>query len=209
MRAVGPLRASLASRERNALCDLLLELGPDAPTLCAGWRSVDLAAHLYVRDHRPDTMPGMNLKVAPLAHWTERVQQGARDRLAWDELVSHVRSGPPKLLRRVDASINTLEFFVHHEDLRRAQPGWEPRPLSPADEAELWRYMGWLKRRASEKKTVPGAVATDWLQPDRLAPAQAKAHIGVNLKGPVGEVALWVMGRRSVARAAVVDPEAA
>jgi len=193
----------LAKRERLALCELLIELGPDAPTLCEGWRSADLAAHVYVRDHRPDAMPGMSLKPALLTRWTQRAQDGARDRLAWDELVSRVRSGPPRLTRSLDPSINTLELFVHHEDLRRAQPGWEPRPLTPADEAELWRYMGWLKRRPSAKKTSPGAVATDWLQPDGLPPAQAKAHIGSNLKGPVGEMALWLMGRRAVARVVV------
>jgi hypothetical protein len=33
-------------RERQTLCDLLADLGPDAPTLCEGWTTLDLAAHL-------------------------------------------------------------------------------------------------------------------------------------------------------------------
>ena len=43
------------------------------------------------------------------------------------------RGGPqartPLALPLVDDVVNTLEFFVHHEDIRRAQPGWEPRSL--------------------------------------------------------------------------------
>ena len=37
----------LAQRERTALADLLEELGPDAPTLCAGWSAIDLATHAF------------------------------------------------------------------------------------------------------------------------------------------------------------------
>ena len=65
---------SIASRERAALADLLVELGPDAPTLCAGWDTRDLAAHLAVRERRPDATPGV--AVPALAGWTERVQTG-------------------------------------------------------------------------------------------------------------------------------------
>ena len=45
---------SFARDERIALCDLLDETGPEAPTLCEGWRTLDLAAHLVLREHRPD-----------------------------------------------------------------------------------------------------------------------------------------------------------
>ena len=85
---------SFARRERAALCDLLTELGPDAPTLCEGWRSADLAAHLFIREHRPDAVPGFRLKFAPVQAWTKRVQDGARDTLTWEALISKVRVGP-------------------------------------------------------------------------------------------------------------------
>ena len=52
---------SVASDERAALCDLLDELGPDQPTLCEGWQTRDLAAHLVVREHRLDAAPGILL----------------------------------------------------------------------------------------------------------------------------------------------------
>ena len=40
------MSTSLARRERDALCDLALLLGPDAPTLCEGWDARDLVTHL-------------------------------------------------------------------------------------------------------------------------------------------------------------------
>ena len=44
---------SLASRERAALSDDLLRIGPDRPTLCEGWKTRDLLAHLLVRERQP------------------------------------------------------------------------------------------------------------------------------------------------------------
>nr|BFF25281.1 hypothetical protein GCM10025732_32460 [Glycomyces mayteni] len=38
-------------RERRDLCELLAEVGPDAPTMCEGWTALDLAAHLVLREH--------------------------------------------------------------------------------------------------------------------------------------------------------------
>ena len=45
---------SFSDSERQLLADLFLEVGPEAPTLCAGWTTTDLAAHLWVREHRPE-----------------------------------------------------------------------------------------------------------------------------------------------------------
>ena len=53
-------------RERYALCDTFEAVGPDAPTLCTPWRTRDLAAHLVIREGRPDAAVG--LLVPPLAH---------------------------------------------------------------------------------------------------------------------------------------------
>src|SRR5271165_5327974 len=120
---------SLAQQERATLCDIFVELGPDAPTLCEGWTTADLAAHLVVRERRPDSGPGL---VWPrLADYTDKVRIAARDRMSWEELVETVRRGPPLLLRPFDGAMNTVEYFIHVEDVRRAQSGWEPRPLDP------------------------------------------------------------------------------
>src|SRR5262249_33102419 len=62
---------SYARDERTALCALLGETGPGAPTLCEGWRTGDLAAHLVMRERRPDAAAG--LLGGPLAGHTRRV----------------------------------------------------------------------------------------------------------------------------------------
>ena len=90
--------------ERHALCDSLLELGPDAPTLCDPWRTRDLAAHLVLREHQP--VLAIGIWFAPLEGAMERgqAQIAAGDYAA---LVEKVRSGPPwwspTRLARVDA----------------------------------------------------------------------------------------------------------
>src|SRR5271154_6271499 len=100
---------SLAQQERTTLSDLLLERGPQAPTLCEGWLTADLAEHLVVRERRPDSGPG--LVWPPLAGYTDKDRRAARDRTARPELVESVRRGPPLLLRPFDGPMNTVEFF--------------------------------------------------------------------------------------------------
>src|ERR1700691_2735784 len=128
--------AALAQGQREILCELLVELGPDAPTLCAGWTTADLAAHLVVRERRPDSGPG--LVWPPLAGYTDRVRRTVRARTPWETLVEKVRGGPPLLLRSFDGPMNTVEFFIHVEDVRRAGDSWEPRPISPELADALW-----------------------------------------------------------------------
>ena len=110
---------ALASSERSALADLMLEVGPDAPTLCGTWTTRDLAAHLVVRATRPDAAAGIVL--GPLASYTEKVM-AAVARRPWADLVAEVRSGPPRWsplsLAALDRATNTIEYFVHHEDVR-------------------------------------------------------------------------------------------
>jgi uncharacterized protein (TIGR03085 family) len=187
---------SLASSERSELCDLLLDLGPDAPTLCEGWDTKDLAAHLMVRESRPDASVG--IVVNPLAGWTEKVQQAAA-RKPYPELVAKVRSGPPRFsifaLPGVDAATNTLEYFVHHEDVRRAQPDWSPRDLPTESRSILWKRL-----RASSKmlfRNAPMGVVLDPTDVDDVGPIPD--HPGaVILRGPVAELAMHAHGRSEV-----------
>ena len=160
----GSLRSLLAvtspaRAERSALCDLFLTVGPDAPTLAGDWTTRDLAAHLVVRERRPDAGPGI---VTPFLHdYSERVRIAERER-PWTELVERVRQGPPRWnpmhLEAVDALVNTVEFFVHHEDVRRAAPGWTSRalgrPLEEALASSIGRMGGVLVRKTHRR---PGA----------------------------------------------------
>lgn len=137
------LGMGVASDERRQLCDLLAQLGPEAPTLCQGWTTRDLAVHLVVREQRPDAIAGRFLR--SLSERGERVQGELRAQ-GWPELIEQVRQGPPKWnplgFRGVDEAVNSAEFYVHHEDVRRAQPGWQPRPSEPEREDALWKALG-------------------------------------------------------------------
>jgi uncharacterized protein (TIGR03085 family) len=183
------------SLERRRLAELMDELGPDAPTLCEGWDVRDLAAHLVLRERRPDAAGG--ILIGKLASYTERVQTNiaAGD---WIPLIEQVRSGPPfwspARIDRVDRVVNTLEFFVHHEDVRRAQPDWMPRDISEDLADDLYDSL-----RRGARLLGRGSKAGVTLEPDG-----GRGRIIMNddepmviVRGPVGELVLWIHGRKT------------
>ena len=183
-----------AQHERQTLVDLFEELGPEAPTLCAGWTTKDLAAHLVVRERRPDSGPG--LVWAPLAGYTDRVRLAARDRMTWPELIDRVRGGPPALLKPLDPAMNTVEYFIHVEDVRRAQPTWQPRPLTPSVADALWKRVG----PGGMAKAVGATVEV--ASPGR-EPKTAGHGPTVVVSGDPGELTLFGSGRQRAARVEV------
>ena len=149
----------VARQERQELCDLLLEVGPEAPTLCAGWMTRDLAAHLVVRESRPDAAVGILVK--PLAGYADSVQAKVAMR-PWPELVRDVRTGPPLLsvfrLPGAQGLADPFEFAVHHEDVRRARPGWVPRELPTGEQDLLWQRLARAGRLLARKSPVGVAL---------------------------------------------------
>jgi uncharacterized protein (TIGR03085 family) len=182
--------SDLAQQERHTLCDLFVERGDDAPTLCEGWVTKDLAAHLVVRERRPDSGPG--LVWPPLADYTDKVRRAVRDRMSWDELVDTVRRGPPLLLRPFDGAMNTVEFFIHVEDVRRAQHDWEPRAISPELADALWARVG----PGGMAKKVPATIVIT--SPGR-ADKQSGAGPRLTLAGDPGELTMFGAGRQAAA----------
>lgn len=183
-----------AQVERRGLASLLLEVGPDAPTLCEGWTTRDLAAHLVLRESRPDAAVGIVLP--PLAPRTQRLQRDLASG-PWAGLVERVRSGPPAWVRPFDEAMNTVEYFVHHEDVRRATAGWEPRPLDPVEEDALWRRL-----RALARLNLRRAGVTVTLEAPGHAPLRAGRGEGeVRLVGPPSELVLVCFGRGAHSRA--------
>ena len=81
---------SLASRQRDSLCDLMSELGPLAPTMCDGWNVGDLAAHLWIREHKPASLPGIGSQQIQVNHFA-----GLRPKAIQhvDSLVHPIREG--------------------------------------------------------------------------------------------------------------------
>ena len=199
---------SYSRDERLALCALLDKTGPDAPTLCEGWTTGDLAAHLVLREHRPDAAAGV--VGGPLAGYTARVQRRIRERTPFPDLVQIIRSGPPRLsvlaLPGVDEHTNAVEFFVHHEDVRRAAPGWRPRELSSGQSDMLWQRLR-MARFLLRKAPVGVELARDDIDTGRTdgdGPAYRitakNATPAVTVVGSPAELTMWVMGRRTAAR---------
>jgi uncharacterized protein (TIGR03085 family) len=181
----------LAQQERQTVCDLLIAVGPDAPTLCEGWNTADLAAHLVVRERRPDSGPG--LVWPPMAGYTDKVRLSTKDRTPWDTLVEKVRSGPPLLLRPFDGAMNTIEYFIHAEDVRRAQPNWTPRELSPELADALWARVG---PGGLAKKVPATIVISSPGRPDKVAGTGPR----LELTGDPGELTLFGAGRQAASK---------
>ena len=209
---------SYSRDERLALCALLDETGPDAPTLCEGWTTGDLAAHLVLRERRPDAAAGV--AGGPLAGYTAHVQQRIRQRIPFADLVRMIRSGPPRLsvmaLPGLDERVNAVEFFVHHEDVRRAADGWEPRALGSGESDMLWgrlRMARFMLRKApvgvelarddadpATEDTATGNTATGNAGGAPYRITARNATPAVTVVGSPAELTLWVMGRRAAAR---------
>ena len=195
---------SRAGAQRQAVADACAELGPDAPTLCEGWTTKELVAHVYVREHRPDAALGV-LPLGPLSAYTERVMSSVLRVHPYAELVEESRTPPPWLrAKRLDDAINTVEFFVHTEDARRAN-GLAPRPSDDQLERWLWRR---LRRQARMMfRRVPAQVQ---LVPDVGDPVVVgKGGPAVEVRGAPSEILLLAYNRKEAADVTVVgDREA-
>jgi uncharacterized protein (TIGR03085 family) len=192
---------SPAAAERAALCDLFDEVGETAPTIDEGWNATDLAAHLLVRETRPDALAG--LIIPPLHGYTAKVEAAKRAATPFAELVSRLRSGPPFWsplgLPVVRDKGNLHEFFIHHEDVRRAQPAWKVRELTPATTAGLWNVVRMMAPMLA--KGLTGArvdLKTPAGGERSLGPVGAKQQ--VTITGEPGEILLYLSGRRPFAQ---------
>jgi uncharacterized protein (TIGR03085 family) len=203
-----------APAERLALADALLAAGPDAPTLCEGWATRDLAAHLVLRERRPDAGAGIVLK--PLAGHTKRVQDhlASGDYPALVDKVRHPLALSPVRLGAVEEAMNLVEFFVHHEDVRRGTPGWTVRELPEAYERAL---LG--RARLAARLSTRGFPATIAVRPTRGEPFRVGAggeqvpreqvrgeRIQVEVGGAPGELLLFFTGRQRAADVELTGP---
>ncbi|GGT13019.1 TIGR03085 family metal-binding protein [Streptomyces chromofuscus] len=189
--------STFAKRERLLLADLLETAGPEAPTLCEGWLTRDLAAHVVVRERRPDAAGGVLIK--QLAPRLEKVMEEYAAK-PYEELIQLIRTGPPRFspfqLKQIDEVSNTIEFYVHTEDVRRAQSDWTRRELDPVFQDALWSRLERTARLMG--RGVPTGLVLR--RPDGQT---AVAHRGtpvVTVTGEPSELLLYVYGRRDAAK---------
>ena len=189
---------SVAQRERAALVEILRAVGPDAPTLCEGWTTRDLAAHLVVRERRPDALPG--LLFGPLASYTARLQNQLTTSTTWLDLVEMFASGPPmlSLFKVLDPLVSIHEMFVHHEDVRRAQTSWEPRELDARSAAAVKRRIAMISRAGMSKSMAAVPARLTLRTPDGQTVVSVGSGSPVTVKGEPLELLLFAFGRNAV-----------
>jgi uncharacterized protein (TIGR03085 family) len=192
-----------AQRERAALVETMRTVGPDAPTLCGDWTTRDLAAHLVVRERRLDATAGV--AVPFLAGYTAKVQRQVTQSTDWDELLDKISSGPPLYspFKIFDPVANMGEMFIHHEDVRRAKAGWEPRPLDDATVRALGRGLPIMARLTLAK--APARITLRTPQGKDLVTLGRGPELTIT--GDPQELLLFISGRDAVRLTFDGEPE--
>ena len=195
----------LDARERVQLCQRFEELGPDAPTLCEGWSTLDLAAHLAVRERNPLAGPGILLgdAVAPLGRLTDRAMAKEKAR-GYDRVVERVRTGPPFgpfAIPGLRTQINLVEYVVHHEDVRRANAMAARDGVDDLQDA-LWPLFTRLARFAL--RGLPDGVEVHLDRPGGERKVVGHGDRVVTVTGEPVEHLLWAYGRGAASEVDVV-----
>jgi uncharacterized protein (TIGR03085 family) len=183
---------TLTAEERAEICESFAEVGPDAPTLCEGWTTRDLLAHMLVRERRQDAAVGIVLPFLRkhAADVTAKVKAEP-----WDDMIKQFRDGPPIwspwAIPVLGDKFNLAEFFIHHEDIRRAQPEWAPREGNEARDDALWKPLKLMGRMLVRKSPV-GVTLRSAGRDDVVA---KKGERGVVLVGLPGEIVIHLFGR--------------
>lgn len=189
--------------ERAALADTLRDVGPDAPTLCEGWRARDLAAHVVIREREPLASAGLVVKALAPRTARRQAQVAAGD---YPTLVTQIRT--PPIWSTVsnpitDETFNLMEMYIHTEDVRRAQPGWKPRDLDPGLVDALWARCRGMARFGLRR--FRATVTVDW--PGHATVAAGAGGPEVTLRGEPTELILFLYGRQAVADVELDGPE--
>ena len=186
---------TFSAAQRNKLKELFLQLGPNAPTLCEGWETKDLAAHLCIRENRVDAAAGMF--ISQLQPRLERLTEEtlARD---YETVVQEWAAGPPRWFKAGDAKMNTMEHFIHHEDVRRANGMTDPQPLSEAANRQLYAALKLFSSSKLRKSQSPVVLYPCGFDRIIVADKKGVSENGsdvTRISGEVGELLLWVSGR--------------
>jgi uncharacterized protein (TIGR03085 family) len=184
---------------------LLEDVGPEAPTLCDGWTTYDLTAHLVLRESDPLAVPG--IVIPALARLTDRGMRRLKAAHDYPTLVDRLRNGPPVWSPmgwpKLEPAMNTMEFFVHHEDVLRAVGPLARRDLPARSQGMLWAGI------KAQGKTLARRCPTGLrlVRTDKDASTTVKAgEPVVTVRGLPAEIALYLFGRGAVADVEIDGP---
>jgi uncharacterized protein (TIGR03083 family) len=193
-------------RERASLADLLDGLTPEeweAPSLCAGWRVREVAAHLALAHTGPGTA------LAGLVR-----ARGSFDRMVRDTALRHAAVPTGRLTAEIRAMVGSrrrapgissleplLDVLVHGQDI--AVPLGLPREM-PVDAAAAAATRVW---------TMPWPMSATFAARRRLRGLQLvatdtgwSAGAGERVEGPVGALLLLLTGRTGAAAGRLSGP---
>jgi uncharacterized protein (TIGR03085 family) len=138
----------------------------------------------------------------PLAGYTARSHERLKSRKSFAELIEAFRNGPPRFspfaLPKMDEAANTVEYFVHHEDVRRAGDDWGPRELDPALSEALWSRLKSGGRFFVRSAPVGVELARDEGAEQTASPYRVTVKRSaplVTVTGSPAELTLWAFGR--------------
>ena len=185
-----------AFHERRHLVQLMRDLGPDAPTLCEGWSTKDLAAHIAIRERRPDAAIGIIAKAA--SRHTNNVMASYANK-PWKELLHLVEEGAPIWnplgLPNLDSAVNLFEMFVHHEDVRRAASDWKQRSLHAELDDALWKRMA-SSGKLMWRRAKVGIVLDNGTS--QIVVKSASNGRTVMISGSTADLVLLTYGRKAI-----------
>lgn len=203
---VDPVWAAI-DRERSRLADLLDDLddaGWDVPSLCAGWRVREVAAHLALAH----TGVRQALREAIRA-------RGGFDRMIRDSALRHAAVTPPdQLVAQIRAMVGSrrhapgithleplIDVLVHGQDIALPLGLAHPVPVDAAAVAatRVWTTPWPLATAFDTRRRMRGlrlvATDTDW-----------SAGEGERVEGPVAALLLLMTGRTAAAAARLSGP---
>jgi len=185
----------ISKSERQGLVETLKALGPDAPTLCEGWMTKHLLAHLIMRETEPVNASGILLK------GRQKQTQNRLEELSthFESNLSKLMSGPPlwNPMRYLDKWVNALEMLIHHEDVLRAQPNWQRRKFTESETKELDFLL-----KIAPRFLVRGAKVLPTLVVGEL-PTTGR----IILRGDQVDLLLFLAGRQSASTVSIEGDE--
>lgn len=177
---------TLAQRQRAALCDNFERVGALAPTRCGDWLAQDLAAHLWIREHRLAALPGIGS--ARFAARTQQIQTEALHRFGFLGLVNRLRSVGP-IMAPLDRLVNASEYLIHNFDLARAND--LAVDLTRQDQAEVLRVVKLFARMTQRSFGNRLVVEPQGFVGFAIGQGDQPTHVA----GAPSELLLWLSGR--------------